>query len=86
MGPFEVESALIEHPAVIESAVVASPDKERGLVIKAFVVLREDYKESIKTEEGYSSVVKELQDFVKNVTAPYKYPRKVSFNIGKTFK
>ncbi|RXG59668.1 Acyl-coenzyme A synthetase ACSM3, mitochondrial [Armadillidium vulgare] len=79
VGPFEVESALIEHPAVIESAVVGSPDKERGHVIKAFVVLREDYKESIKTEEGYSALVKELKDFVKNVTAPYKYPRKIEF-------
>ncbi|KAB7498153.1 Acyl-coenzyme A synthetase ACSM3, mitochondrial [Armadillidium nasatum] len=67
VGPFEVESALIEHPAVIESAVVGSPDKERGHVIKAFVVLREDYKESIKTEEGYSALVKELKDFVKNI-------------------
>lgn len=72
IGPFEVESALIEHPAVAESAVVASPDDTRGEVVKAFVVLARGYEPS-KTLAG------ELQDHVKRVTAPYKYPRKIEF-------
>ena len=72
IGPFEVESALIEHPAVAESAVVASPDETRGAVVKAFVVLAPGYV-------GGDSLVQELQDYVKSVTAPYKYPRKVEF-------
>lgn len=72
IGPFEVESALIEHPAVAESAVVASPDETRGAVVKAFVVLAPGYSPS-------DELVREIQDHVKNVTAPYKYPRKVEF-------
>lgn len=72
IGPFEVESALLEHNAVAESAVVASPDELRGEVVKAFVVLKAD----IEPDER---LVKELQDHVKKVTAPYKYPRKIEF-------
>jgi acetyl-CoA synthetase/medium-chain acyl-CoA synthetase len=72
IGPFEIESVLIEHPAVEESAVVASPDEVRGEVVKAFVVLTEGHAPS-------EALVKELQDFVKEHTAPYKYPRKVEF-------
>ncbi|RMF07657.1 MAG: acyl-CoA synthetase [Alphaproteobacteria bacterium] len=72
IGPFEVESALIEHPAVAESAVVSSPDETRGEVVKAFVVLAPGYKPS-------DELVRELQEHVKTVTAPYKYPRKVEF-------
>ena len=72
IGPFEVESALIEHPAVAESAVVSSPDETRGEVVKAFVVLAPNYDVSDK-------LAKELQDHVKNITAPYKYPRKLEF-------
>lgn len=72
IGPFEVESALLEHVAVAESAVVASPDKLRGEVVKAFVVLAEG-------QVGDDALVKQLQDHVKSVTAPYKYPRKVEF-------
>ncbi|MDO7787423.1 AMP-binding protein [Desulforamulus aquiferis] len=72
IGPFEVESALIEHEAVAESAVVASPDALRGEIVKAFVVLANGYHPS-------SSLVKELQDYVKRVTAPYKYPREIEF-------
>jgi medium-chain acyl-CoA synthetase len=72
IGPFEVESALIEHPAVAESAVVSSPDETRGEIVKAFVILTPDYTPS-------DELVKELQDHVKNVTAPYKYPRKIEF-------
>ena len=72
IGPFEVESALLEHPAVVESAVVASPDAERGEIVKAFVVLRAGHAAS-------DALAKELQDHVKRVTAPYKYPRAVEF-------
>jgi acetyl-CoA synthetase/medium-chain acyl-CoA synthetase len=72
IGPFEVESALIEHPAVAESAAVSSPHPIRGTIVKAFVVLAPGYA-------GSDELVKELQDHVKNVTAPYKYPREVEF-------
>ena len=75
IGPFEVESALIEHPAVAESAVVASPDDTRGSVVKAFVVLAPGFEPS-------DDLVSTLQDHVKNVTAPYKYPRKIEFVEG----
>lgn len=74
IGPFEVESALIEHPAVLESAVVSSPDPARGEVVKAFITLTESYKDADKVQ-----LVKELQDHTKKVTAPYKYPRKIEF-------
>jgi medium-chain acyl-CoA synthetase len=72
IGPFEVESALIEHPAVAESAVVSSPDETRGEVVKAFVILAPGYVAS-------EALAKELQEHVKKVTAPYKYPRKIDF-------
>jgi acyl-coenzyme A synthetase/AMP-(fatty) acid ligase len=72
IGPFEVESVLIEHPAVRESAVVASPDEIRGEIVKAFIVLTKGYEPS-------EALVKELQEFVKKRTAPYKYPRKIEF-------
>jgi acyl-coenzyme A synthetase/AMP-(fatty) acid ligase len=72
IGPFEVESALIEHPAVAESAVVSSPDETRGEVVKAFVILAPGFEPS-------DALAKELQEHVKKVTAPYKYPRKIDF-------
>jgi len=72
IGPFEVESALLEHPAVAESAVVGSPDADRGNIVKAFVVLRPGYVAS-------DALVKELQDHCKRVTAPYKYPREIEY-------
>jgi acyl-coenzyme A synthetase/AMP-(fatty) acid ligase len=72
IGPFEVESALLEHPAVAESAVVGSPDPDRGNVVKAFVVLRPGH-------EASAALVRELQDHCKRVTAPYKYPREIEF-------
>jgi acetyl-CoA synthetase/medium-chain acyl-CoA synthetase len=72
IGPFEVESALLEHPAVLESAVVGSPDADRGNIVKAFVVLRAGYDPS-------AALVRELQDHCKRVTAPYKYPREIEF-------
>ncbi|KAM5331644.1 acyl-coenzyme A synthetase ACSM4, mitochondrial isoform 2-T2 [Glossophaga mutica] len=74
IGPFEVESALIEHPAVVESAVVSSPDPIRGEVVKAFIVLSAPFKSS-----NPEKLTLELQDHVKKSTAPYKYPRKVEF-------
>jgi 2-aminobenzoate-CoA ligase len=70
-GP-EVENCLLEHPAVLECAVVAAPDPERGNVVKAFVVLREGWT-------GDDGMVKTLQDFTKQGIAPYKYPRRVEF-------
>ncbi len=72
IGPFEVESALIEHPAVVECAVTAAPDPIRGLVVKATCVLAAGW---VPSEE----LVKELQTHVKKTTAPYKYPRIVEF-------
>ncbi len=72
IGPFEVESALLEHPAVMESAVVASPDPDRGSIVKAFVKLRPDAERS-------SALIVELQEHCKRITAPYKYPREIEF-------
>ena len=72
IGPFEVESALLEHPAVAESAVVGVPDPDRGQLVKAFVVLRQGHEPS-------GELAAELQEHVKSVTAPYKYPRAISF-------
>ena len=72
VSPFEVESALIEHPAVLESAVVGKPDKMRGVIIKAFVMLKEGYQPS-------DELRKEIQDFMKENAAPYKYPRELEF-------
>ena len=74
IGPFEVESALIEHPAVAECAVVGAPDPGgvRGIVVKAFIVLAKGY-------EGTEELTKEIQNHVKTTTAPYKYPRIVEF-------
>ncbi len=72
IGPFEVESALVSHPAVAEAAAVAAPDPERGSVVRAIVVLRDDAGPSER-------LAAELQEHVKSQTAPYKYPRIVEF-------
>jgi acetyl-CoA synthetase len=72
IGPFEVESALVSHPAVAEAAAVAAPDEERGAVVRAVVVLRPGH-------EAGDELARELQDHVKAETAPYKYPRIVEF-------
>ncbi|XP_055994851.1 acyl-coenzyme A synthetase ACSM5, mitochondrial [Sorex fumeus] len=74
IGPVEVESALAEHPAVLESAVVSSPDPVRGEVVKAFVVLSPAF-----SSHDPEKLTRDLQEHVKRVTAPYKYPRKVAF-------
>ena len=74
IGPFEVEDALIKHPAVKECAVVASPDPIRGNIVKAFIVLTESYKNSEEND-----LIAELQKYVKTQTAPYKYPRNIEF-------
>lgn len=79
IGPFEVESALIEHEAVLESAVVPSPDVERGQVVKAFVVLSDKFKHVRGAPEMERRLVEELQEHVRTTTAPYKYPRKIEF-------
>jgi len=72
IGPFEVESALVAHPAVAEAAVVAAPDEERGSIVRAVVVLRDGFAPS-------DALARELQEHVKATTAPYKYPRVVDF-------
>jgi acetyl-CoA synthetase len=72
IGPFEVESALVAHPAVAEAAVVAAPDEERGSIVRAVVVLRDGVAPS-------DALARELQEHVKATTAPYKYPRVVDF-------
>jgi acyl-coenzyme A synthetase/AMP-(fatty) acid ligase len=72
IGPFEVESALLEHDGVAESAVIGKPDPDRGQIVKAFVVLRPGV-------DGSDSLVRELQVHCKRVTAPYKYPREIEF-------
>ncbi|MFF2449286.1 acyl-CoA synthetase MbcS [Neobacillus sp. NPDC058068] len=73
IGPFEVEDALVKHPFVKECAVVASPDEIRGFIVKAFVVLKEE------VDSTDPDLTKTLQDHVKALTAPYKYPRKIEY-------
>ena len=72
IGPFEVEDALVSHEAVAEAAAVASPHDERGNVVKAYVVLADGY-------EGSDDLTAELQEYMKEETAPYKYPRRVEY-------
>jgi acetyl-CoA synthetase len=74
IGPFEVESALMTHPAVVECAITGVPDELRGFVVKATVVLGKDWK-----DKAGDALVRELQNHVKKTTAPYKYPRIIEF-------
>ena len=80
INPIEVEHTLMEHPAVVEAAAVSSPDETRGQVVKAFIVLSEDY-------DPTEALAEELQNYVKTMIQPYKYPRKVQFvaELPKTF-
>ena len=72
IGPFEVESALMEHPSVAEAAVVGKPDRERGQIVKAFIILAPGF-------QGSEELTAEIQAHVKSVTAPYKYPREIEY-------
>ena len=74
IGPFEVESALMTHPAVVECAITGVPDDIRGMVVKATVILGKEWK-----DKAGEDLIKELQQHVKKVTAPYKYPRIIEF-------
>ncbi len=74
IGPFEVESALMTHPAVVECAITGVPDEVRGQIVKATIILASDYKSKAGNE-----LIKEIQEHVKQVTAPYKYPRIIEF-------
>lgn len=74
IGPFEIESILMEHPSVLECAITAADDPIRGKVVKATIVLTKEYK-----DKASDALVKELQNFVKKSTAPYKYPRIIEF-------
>lgn len=74
IGPFEVESALMTHPAVVECAITGVPDDIRGMVVKATVVLADEWK-----SKADDTLIKELQNHVKHETAPYKYPRVIEF-------
>lgn len=74
IGPFEVESALMTHPAVVECAITGVPDDIRGQIVKATIVLAKDYRDATK-----DVLIKTLQDHVKHITAPYKYPRVIEF-------
>lgn len=72
IGPFEIESVLMEHPAVLECAITGAPDPVRGQVVKATIVLMRGYTAS-------DELAQEIKDYVKRTTAPYKYPRIVKF-------
>lgn len=74
IGPFEVESALMKHPAVLECAITGVPDEIRGQVVKATIVLTEEYR-----DRANEQLIKDIQTYVKEATAPYKYPRVVEF-------
>ena len=86
IGPFEVENALMKHDAVVECAVTGVPDEVRGMAVKATIVLSKEFENTsgIEYDKEYSgkevpALVKDIQDFVKHTTAPYKYPRVVQF-------
>ncbi|KIJ47402.1 hypothetical protein M422DRAFT_163924, partial [Sphaerobolus stellatus SS14] len=83
VGPFETESCLKEHTAVVESAVVAPPDKQRGEIVKAFIVLTHEYKKRLQAQGNRQKVsvelAKEIENFIAENTAPYKNPREIEF-------
>ncbi len=79
VGPFEVESALVEHPAVVEAGVIGKPDAMRGEIIKAFVVLDKNFVEKVKTKAAADRLKEELSDYVKKHLAGHAYPREIEF-------
>lgn len=86
IGPFEVENALMKHPAVVECAVTGVPDEVRGMAVKGTIVLAKEYQDNPDIEYNHEyrgkevpAFVKDIQDFVKHITAPYKYPRVIEF-------
>ena len=86
IGPFEVENALMKHDAVVECAVTGVPDEVRGMAVKATIVLSKDFVQTpgIEFDKEYRGkevpeLVKDIQNFVKRTTAPYKYPRVIQF-------
>lgn len=81
VSPFEVESAVMGHPAVVECAVTGIPDPEevRGTVVKATIVVASEYKPQLASDLSRKALIKDIQAFVKNITAPYKYPRVIEF-------
>ncbi len=79
MGPFEVESALVEHPGVIEAGVIGKPDAMRGEIIKAFVVLDANEKSKLKNKTDEEKLKEELAEYVKKHLAGHAYPREIEF-------
>lgn len=79
VGPFEVESALVEHPAVIEAGVIGKPDALRGEIVKAFVVLEKSAADKLKTKSDQDKLKAELSEYVKKHLAGHAYPREVEF-------
>ncbi|BGO97096.1 hypothetical protein NBRC10513v2_002416 [Rhodotorula toruloides] len=80
IGPFEVESALKTHPAVVESAAVGSPDLSRGEVVKAFVILSDEYRDKVLgKKDKEKDLILDMQNHFKKMTAPYKVPREIEF-------
>ena len=79
VGPFEVESALVEHPAVIEAGVIGKPDQVRGAIIKAFVVLEKEYLEKVNDPQYAQTLKDELSKYVKKHLAGHAYPREIEF-------
>ena len=79
VGPFEVESALVEHPGVVEAGVIGKPDPLRGAIIKAFVVLTPKYKELMADSKKAEEFKMELSQYVKKHLAGHAYPREIEF-------
>ena len=79
VGPFEVESALVAHPAVVEAGVIGKPDPLRGEIIKAFVVLQSDQQAAISNKKVGDKLKEELSQFVKKHLAGHAYPREIEF-------
>lgn len=79
VGPFEVESALVAHPSVVEAGVIGKPDRLRGEIIKAFVVLEKGQAESVKRKKDKEKLIDELKQYVKKHLAGHAYPREIEF-------